>query len=278
MTLRAFARMIARPFAGKPSAAPDAVVAMTNRIREDLTDSLAAADLEARAEVLAALRDIDPLELPAVPRVPFGEAVADVVTRHPQLAPNAAAVAKLYRDGPAFAMARSVELNVTERVQGIVERFIEEGTGRRPTIAEIARQSEDFTDAYAETVLRTNLTTAQTEGMFAQVRDPNVRAAIPAFELSVTRDRDVRRGRKEDTGENHLAADGLIAGVDDPLWQKFSPPFGYRCRCRLKRKTVGDLKRLNLLREDGAVIRRIPRGIAAFARHPNFERSRPPLV
>ncbi len=273
-TLRALVRLIARPHAGLAAADAEALDAMTGRITEDLTDAMAAADLEARALMIPAL--IDPTSLPTVPHVPFGEAVKDVIERHPKLAANADAVADLYREGPAFAMAKSMELNVTESVQNIVGRFLEEGTARKVSLEFIVKESDDFTHSYAETVLRTNVTTAQTEGMFAQSKDPNIKAAIPGFMLTVTKDRDVRRGRAEDGGENHAAAHGLIAAVDDPMWMQYSPPFGYRCRCRLIRQSVGQLRRLGLLREDGAVIRRIPTGINSFRKHPNFTRSRMP--
>jgi SPP1 gp7 family putative phage head morphogenesis protein len=33
---------------------------------------------------------------------------------------------------------------------------------------------------------------------------------------------------------NHAAADGFLARVDDPVWEKLAPPLGYQCRCRVK--------------------------------------------
>lgn len=282
-TLRALVRLIARPFAGKLPATHEATRAVTDNVRETIVDAMAAADLEGRAEILdeagvepEPLGPIDEGGTGTVPHVPFGEAVIDMVKRHPKLANNAAAVAKLYRDGPAFAMAKSVELNVTEHVKGVVSGMLKDGADTALTIKQIADQSEDFTRAYAETVLTTNVNTAQTAGLFEQVKDPEVRKVIVAFQVSVTKDRNLRRGRKEDNGENHAAAHGLIAGVDDPIWQRFATPYGYRCRCRLIRKTVHQLRRLGLLKEDGTVTRRLPPGLSNFRRHPNFTRSRPP--
>ncbi len=275
-TLRGLVRMLARKHAGLGDVTQDARDTASAAIREDVVDAMAAADLEGRAEVLAEAGDLEPTGMIDVPKVPFGEAVRDVVKRNPKLAPNAAAVADLYRQGPAFALAKSMEVNVTERVQGIVSEFIGRGDAGKLTVSRIARESEDFTNAYAETVLRTNVATAQTEGAFTQTKDPNVRRVIVAFQVSVTRDSDLRRGRKQDAGENHGAADGLIAGVDDPIWISFAPPYSYNCRCKVIRKTIHQIRRLGLLNDDGSVQRRMPAGINAFRRHPNFTRSRMP--
>lgn len=274
--LRALIRQKARSAAGLQVATQEQTQRVADRLLETVVDGMTAADLEGRADVLRSTPGIDPRGFEEVPHVPFGEAVKNVTRRNPKLAPNAQAVAKLYRDGPAFAVAKSMDVTITARVQALVSAFIGEHGDAKLTVAEIVRQSEDFTAAYAENVLRTNLTTAQTEGMFSQTRDPNIKAVIPAFQLTVIRDSNVRRGRGDDGGENHLAADGLVASVDDSIWMNYAPPFGYNCRCRVVRRTVAWLKRNGLLKEDGTVKRRIPSGIGRFQRHPNFGRSRVP--
>ena len=39
----------------------------------------------------------------------------------------------------------------------------------------------------------------------------------------------------------HARMDGLIAPADDPIWNRWYPPNGYRCRCRIISLTKSDL-------------------------------------
>lgn len=259
-------------------------------VRASVADIMAASDLAGRKEVLERVRAIigaedaklplgmspeDHEALGTVPQVPFGEAVQDILRRAPELAGTATRVAKAYAEGPSFALARSCDISVTRNVQRIVGEYIEGGQGH-PGVSEIMAQSDGFTRAYAETVLRTNSATAATNGRFAQMRDPDVRAVVPAFRYSATRDSDVRRGRSEDHGENHLAADGLVAAADDPIWQKCAPPNGYNCRCSLVMVTTSQLRREGLIDASGTVVRKVPAGFGSFRRNPNFARTQPP--
>jgi len=302
--LRRLARSIASRMLGKSVDTPE-----TREVWQVIADAMAAADLEGRSNILdIAHRGPDPIDaedvstpesgLPegeqeidstrevdtdapptTVPKIPFGEAVSDVAERIPEVATSAEAVAQAYRDGPAFALAKSVDEQVTAAVQKIVKDTMQDGKFPRDAIEEIAAKSENFTDSYAETVLRTNVATARTQGMFEQAKDPNFRAVIPAFQFSATKDRVVRRGRDEDHGENHLAADGLIAAIDDPIWMRVAPPVSYRCRCSLFGMTKGALRRHKeqpRLDEDGNVIPYIPKGFDKFSPHPNFRRNKMP--
>lgn len=268
--------------------AAEAFADARQRIRDAIADPMIASDLEARAQVLAQVRRAAGSELAdevaavdhalagTVPRVKFHEAIEDIIRREPALAKSAEAVADLYRKGPVFALAKSVEMNITREVQGIIRDHLDSGKATEISIREIMAKSEDFTRSYADTVVRTNANTAATEGRFAQVRDPDVRRIVPAFKFVAVVDYDVRRGRPEDHGENHRAAHGAIAGVDDPIWLRIAPPAGYGCRCSVVMVTKYELRRLGLLREDGGVTRRLSPGIEAFRRHPNFQRSRMP--
>ncbi len=173
---------------------------------------------------------------PTVPNVPFTEAFNDIVTREPRLARSADLVSEVYSRERGFALARSADIQITEAIQRVVQRGITRGRlpglsleeairqiGRAPLL----RDMKPFTQAYSQTVFRTNLATAHSAGRFRESQKEAIKTTMPAFEYQAVRDVDVRRGRKEDGGENHLALDGLIAATNSQIWQRYAPPNGY---------------------------------------------------
>ena len=161
-----------------------------------------------------------------LPRVPFTEAVADVMSRDARLARGAADVAAAYNDEHGFALARSESLVVTRRVQSAIAKAGHDGATRdeavlsiRRIVAEAGADMADWTRAYAETAFSTNVSTAYSAGRFRQMADPAVAFAIGALMFDGPADDDAR--------PNHVAALGLIAAPDDPVWHKLAPPLGW---------------------------------------------------
>lgn len=191
---------------------------------------------EIRIEVLAGLDE-------ELPKIPNAEAIADIVSREPRLAANWREVAKAYQDH-AFALAGQSDLAVTKRVQQHIAEVLREG-GTVDSAARRLSEIAGFSQAQAETVFRTNAATAFSSGAFRQAHDPETRHHFPAFEFSAVHDASTR--------PNHAAADGLIAPVESPLWNTFSPPLGYRCRCTIRLVSRGELESKGLLTADGAV-------------------------
>ncbi len=261
--------------------------APTERAEAMLSDTIAQtmtlSDLLARRDVLRAFdaaleKAPDPESFaatPIFPRTEFTEALADLVGREPRLATTADLVARIYSEKHGFALARSSSEVLTERVQATVERMIREGKGASRAalaIKEVAKETQDFTQSYAETVYRTNLNTAYSAGRFQQAEDRDIKRVMKALERNAVTDSDLRDGKNSD--ENHRAAHGLVAATDDPVWEFASPPSGYRCRCWLRLVNRFELERMGLL-EGERVLRREPAGFASFRPHPNFGRSRP---
>lgn len=193
----------------------------------------------------------EPTTTPTIPHVPFEEAIDDLLTREPVLAQNYQQVQQVY-ERHGFALARSTDLVTTRRVQKVIADYMREGKEPPRTLDELkAAGFEDFAPSYAETVYRTNLNTAYTDGRMRQAEDPDFRAVIGAFEFVTAGDGDVR--------DNHAAADGLIAATDDPIWQTFAPPAGYRCRCALRAVDRDELESLGLVNKaTGQIIQRRP--------------------
>ena len=212
-------------------------------------------------------------QTPTVPKLTFLEAVRDITSRGPMKGFNWRQVAELYQTTQSFAMARSADIALTESVQRTIERFLRRGIQLR-NAEKIIAEMGGFTTSYAEVVYRTNLSTAYSAGRFDQASRPEVAVVIGAFEYVTAGDSDVRRARKEDNRENHLAAHGFIAATTDPIWDTTAPPSGYSCRCSLRMVPREELKRRGLVNASGRVARFVPSGFATYQRHPAFARSR----
>lgn len=116
----------------------------------------------------------------------------------------------------------------------------------RDTLAENVRNGADYptfkqkilsavdkgtflSDAHNETVFRTNVQTAFSDGQMTVLSNPLVRAGFPYSAYDSIHDDRVR--------DHHLALD--TAGIsktniyrsDDPVFQTFRPPWDYNCRC-----------------------------------------------
>jgi SPP1 gp7 family putative phage head morphogenesis protein len=194
-----------------------------------------------------------PDSTPIVPNIPFEEAVEDILSREPRLARSSEEVARMYSSQRVFAMARSVELRLTERVQQAVADLIKgkrtSGKTENEILRMAAEESHDWTRAYAATVYRTNAATAYNNGRFAQAKDEDVREVIPAMQFTAILD--------DRTRPNHRAAHGLIAPTDDPIWNWIAPPIGFQCRCSADFVSVYELERRGLI-QNGRVVRYVP--------------------
>lgn len=245
------------------------------RVADVMRGSMATADVLGRREVLAAANVPArppgppppptapgasglPVDPDGIPNVPFTEAVADVIAREPRLARTVGDVARAYNERHGFALARSTRPETTTRVQKAVSAAIRSGQSSSDAVASIqavARAAgEDmaaWTEAYAETVFRTSMNTAYSAGRFRQMADPSVSQVIGALRFTAVGDADTR--------PNHAAADGMIAGPMDSVWQALAPPLGFNCRCTLDFVTWGELDRMGLAHD----------GIVRPARHPS---------
>ena len=215
-----------------------AVTAAFGRLEELFSQSRALADLYGRRRSWLEFDEAEPggnlaagTGSPLVPRFSYPAAVQELISREPRLAipiagePTYIAVQRVHAEG-GFALAKAADQIVTERVQRAFERIMEQGAPR-PGAAEVLAEIGDFSRAYADTAYRTNINTAYNAGRYHQMADPDIARVMLALEYNATRDADVRRGRPKDRGENHLAADGVIAPRDHSFWDGMYPPAGY---------------------------------------------------
>ncbi len=198
----------------------------------------------------------------------FGEAVKALVEGNPYLIPAREFVEEVYADK---AKMHEVEMRATiqDRVDKLVAKNLQEGRGEL-SAAKALQASEDWTQGYATTVYRTNVSNAFAAGQWAEADQPGFREVFPAFRYDATRDSDTR--------PNHGAADGLIAPVDDPIWDQLAPPLGFNCRCVLVSQTESQLRRKGLIDGDGKVKPYLPSGVTGGRAFPDpgfIKRSRP---
>lgn len=245
--------------------------ARRERIAEIVSRILAAGDLSARIELRFGSPAAEPakfatyqivgtplsFDVPGfdepVPDVEFVAAVEDLRSRDPlgaaELEAMGASVADLYGGSigsrgtvvypHGFSAARAADNDTAERVRDLLAEGLSGGAAT-PRVVQRLVEAWDWPSAYSEMVVRTNYNVATSAGRFREAERVERTTGIRCgFRYVATRDPDVRRGRPQDKGENHLALDGLVARQDDPIWRRWSPPGGYACRCTLE-VLIGD--------------------------------------
>ena len=198
--------------------------------------------------------------VPFLPSVPFTEAISDLLRREPELAPGWRLAQEVYLEG-GFALARAGSGQVASKVQLSIAKSLQTGVSRELTISRIVKALQTGSDAglehgiapagltraYADVVFRTVTASSYAAGRREQAKDPDLREIISGWRFVATRDPDVRH--------NHLAADNLIAHMDDPIWADLSPPLGYQCRCSLETVLTDELVSKRIANEDGTPAR-----------------------
>ena len=217
---------------------------------------MVAVDLAGREQLVAqaglhaaATKTAVPSKLPDYLRLPMVEAGEALASRRPVIADTADRVREAYARNQ-FALARSTDIAVTRRVHADLVGHVAHG-GSLSEFTATMRES-GFSDSYAETVYRTNLATAYTQGRVDQSTHPDMEGFIVAWRWLATRDVATR--------PNHRAMDGFAAALDAPVWRVFGIPAGYNCRC-----SVSPISRYAAEREgrwrDGRFVNDEPRGV-----------------
>jgi SPP1 gp7 family putative phage head morphogenesis protein len=102
---------------------------------------------------------------------------------------------------------------------------------------------EGITPYRADNIFRTNVQTAYNVGRYKQQTDPDVLQARPYWIYDAVNDRRTRPA--------HLAMDGTVRRYDDPFWDTWYPPNGYRCRCGVRTASERDVRRKGLQVQTG---------------------------
>lgn len=86
----------------------------------------------------------------------------------------------------------------------------------------------------AENIFRTNLQTAFNAGHYKRMASPNLLQKRPYWKYVTAGDGDVR--------ESHAQMEGRIYRADNPIWNTWYPPNGFKCRCTVVSMTEEQVK------------------------------------
>ena len=160
----------------------------------------------------------------------FEEAVAYFKERVPVTASRFYQIAAEYR-ALAFTVSGYTKAQVLKKFYDELLAALEEGN----SLAEFRENMNDFlevegyegiTPYQAENIFRTNIQTAYNVGHYKQMTEPGVKALRPYWQYDAVNDSKTR--------PSHLAMDGRVFMADDPIWDTWFPPNGFKCRCTVK--------------------------------------------
>jgi hypothetical protein len=138
----------------------------------------------------------------------------------------------------AFTVAYVDAEETIEDIRDVLAKNVEEGASLRVFREELeeAVNGSPIGPAHVETIFRTNVQAAFTDGRETMAANPIVNELFPYAEYLPIRDGRVRREHLE------LATLGLsgtgIYRRDDPFWDLWTPPNGYNCRCGVNMLTI----------------------------------------
>lgn len=124
-----------------------------------------------------------------------------------------------------FYVSGLTRLDQVEAVKDAIDAAVADGEtfeDFKARIPEIIDQ-ENWSGIRLAIIYRTNVQSAYMAGRYAQMTDPAVLKARPYWRYSAVNDSRTRPA--------HRAMDGRVFPADRPIWDKWYPPNGYRCRC-----------------------------------------------
>lgn len=143
----------------------------------------------------------------------------------------------------AFSVSGYTAAEVLEQFLQELGTAIEEGTTKEV----FQEQMGSFLESagyqglnawHADVIFRTNLQTAYNAGHYKAMTDPAVRKRRPYWQYQTAGDGDVRPA--------HAAMEGKVYRCDDPIWDVWYPPNGFRCRCSVVSLTEAQVQQRGL--------------------------------
>lgn len=160
----------------------------------------------------------------------FEEAVEYFGAKLPMKAKDFYAAAGEYQT-LAFTVSGYSKIQILRQFHDEVLKAIEEGR----TTAQFKTDMNQFlerrgytgiTNFQADNIVRTNVQTAYQVGHHKIMTDPATLKLRPYWQYDAVNDSRTRPA--------HLAMDGKVFRADDPIWDTWYPPNGFRCRCGIK--------------------------------------------
>jgi hypothetical protein len=175
-----------------------------------------------------------PGEVPTVNFPGIDEAFADLQSRHILEA------ADFYKLGDqaraaAFTVSHVNGIDTLETIRDRLAEAVSQGTTQEHFADAIgdAMDASPLGESHLETVFRNNVQSAASAGQETVINDPLV---IDAFPYAIYEGIEDTRQRETHQEMMHqgFVVDGTPTNIyrsDDPIWDKWTPPNGHRCRC-----------------------------------------------
>jgi len=139
----------------------------------------------------------------------------------------------------AFAITSTLGDEAVADIRDLLSENIAKGPDMKgfvDAVQERLREGGPLSERHIETIFRTNVSSAFSNGANKSLESPMVVDAFPYRAYWATTDKRVRK--------NHIALEKLglngtnIYRADDPTWRKFMPPWEFNCRCTWAPVTV----------------------------------------
>lgn len=128
----------------------------------------------------------------------------------------------------AFSVAGYTSLELLQKFLEALTKAVEKGMTKEAFQEEMNRFLEDqgykgLNPWRADVIFRTNLQTAYNAGHYKAMTDDTVKKLRPYWQYKTAADGHVR--------ESHAVMEGRVYRAEDPIWDVWYPPNGFRCRC-----------------------------------------------
>ncbi len=149
----------------------------------------------------------------------------------------------------AFTVSGYTTAQILNKFYDELLKAIEEGT----TMRDFKNNMNEFlekkgykgiTNFQADNIFRMNMQTAYQVGHYKQMTSPDVLKYRPYWQYDAVNDKGTR--------PSHLAMDGRVFRADDPVWDTWYPPNGFRCRCGVRTLSERQVKERGLVVESEA--------------------------
>ena len=171
----------------------------------------------------------------------------------------------------AFSVSRYTSAEVLNQSLRELVDAVEDGT----TGAEFRKRMNDFLERngytaaspwHLDVIYRTNLQTAYNAGHYASMQ--TTKKLRPYWQYKTAEDGHVR--------ESHAAMQDRVYAADDPIWDVWYPPNGFRCRCMVRTVSRRQVEERGLAVETEAPASVFPD--PHFSTNPGKVRFRPDLT
>lgn len=128
----------------------------------------------------------------------------------------------------AFTVSGYMGLEVLQKFSDMLAEAVEEGKTKEDFFREMNTFLEDngygaMNPWKSDTVFRTNIQTAYNAGHYESMTSPETLRLRPYWQYKTAADGRVR--------DSHALMHNLVYRADDPIWDIWYPPNGFRCRC-----------------------------------------------